>query len=133
MPDSQTPEDASPFEALDVLVVDDEEMVLTVVGQIIEAHGHKVRVAYNSRQALDELKARACDLLVTDIKMPGMDGLELAQQVHTDYPTVRIVLMTGYALEYSRQEADKLGVDGYLKKPFKARELTELLDGVVQN
>jgi CheY-like chemotaxis protein len=132
MPDSNTPDAANQAEALDILVVDDEEMVLTVVGQIIEAHGHHVRTAFDSRQALDELRTRACDLLVTDIKMPGMSGLELAQRVRTEYPEVRIVLMTGYGIEHSRQEATELGVDGYLKKPFKARELTELLDGVVQ-
>jgi YesN/AraC family two-component response regulator len=133
MPDSSIPDAASQIDALDIVVVDDEEMVLTVVGQIIEAHGHRVRTAFNSRQALDEMKTRVCDLLVTDIKMPGMSGLELARRVRTEYPDVRIVLMTGFAIEHSRQEAAKLGVDGYLRKPFKARELTELLDGVVQH
>lgn len=132
MSNSRARDDVYETPVLDVLVVDDEEMVLSVIGRILEAHGHQVRIAKDGREALNAMRATGSDLVISDIRMPGMNGLELAQQIRIRFPATHVVLMTGYSLDKSCQEAAKLNVDGYLHKPFKARELTRVLDRIVQ-
>ena len=108
---------------LDVLVVDDDPLILTVVDLMVRHMGHTVRTAPDGMTALDVMADTPADLIVSDIRMPGMDGLALARTVRKDYPTVPIILMTGYLSEYSSGSASDIGVDGILKKPFKSAEL----------
>lgn len=113
--------------ALDVLVVDDEDSVLSVVEQLTVALGHNARVADSARTALEILEAGACDVVISDIRMPQMDGFELAKRIRASHPDMQIILMTGYALDQTSEMAMKLDVAGFLHKPFKARDLDEVL------
>jgi PAS domain S-box-containing protein len=85
------------LQALDILAVDDDVLVLTNTAAMLEDRGHRVNVAYSAREALDLLKRRSFDLLVTDQGMPGMTGAELIAIAQKDYPDMAIVLATGYA------------------------------------
>lgn len=109
--------------SLDVLVVDDDPLILTVVDLMVRHVGHTVRTASDANAALDVLADAPADIIVSDIRMPGMDGLALARLVRKDYPQIPIILMTGYLSEYSSGSASEIGVDGILKKPFKSTEL----------
>lgn len=111
------------FRTLDVLVVDDDPLILTVVDLMVRHVGHTVRTASDANAALDVLADAPADIIVSDIRMPGMDGLALARLVRKDYPQIPIILMTGYLSEYSSGSASEIGVDGILKKPFKSTEL----------
>lgn len=108
---------------LDVLVVDDDPLILTVVDLMVRHMGHTVRTACDGVAALDVLADAPADIIVSDIRMPGMDGLALARLVRKDYPNIPIILMTGYLSEYSSVGASEIGVDGILKKPFKSTDL----------
>lgn len=108
---------------LDVLVVDDDPLILTVVDLMVRHMGHTVRTAPDATAALDIMADAPADLIVSDIRMPGMDGLALARLVRKDYPNIPIILMTGYLSEYSSGSASEIGVEGILKKPFKSAEL----------
>ena len=117
--------------ALDVLVVDDDPLILTVVDLMVRHAGHTARTACDGYSALDVLADAAADIIVSDIRMPGMDGLELARLIRKDYPQIPIILMTGYLSEYSSGSASEIGVDGILKKPFKSNDLLAAISRAV--
>src|SRR5262245_39690131 len=100
---------------LDILIVDDDPLILTVVDLMVRHAGHRVRTAADGTSALDLLAENPADIIISDIRMPGMDGLALAQMVRKDYPQIPIVLMTGYLSEYSSGSAGQIGVDYILK------------------
>jgi CheY-like chemotaxis protein len=117
---------------LDVLVVDDEAMILSVLSAIIEELGHSVRVAEDGYAALTAMQELASDLIITDLSMPGMNGFELTRQIQALYPQTSMVLMTGHSSEDSYRTAMSLEMTAYLAKPFKASELSAILDSVVE-
>lgn len=119
----RSPKSSLETRSLDVLVVDDDPLILTVVDLMVRHVGHTVRTASDANAALDVLADSPADVIVSDIRMPGMDGLALERLVRKDYPQIPIILMTGYLSEYSSGSASEIGVDGILKKPFKSTEL----------
>ncbi len=114
--------------SIQVLIVDDEklERVLIRKGFDWEANGFEViGEAGSAKEALEFISHRKPDVIITDVNMPYMDGLELSQQVLSQYPQCRIVIVTGYReFEYARK-AVKLGVEDFLLKPISVREVAE--------
>lgn len=117
-------------EHLDILVVDDDCLVLDVVSEIVSASGHHARTAESGPAALDCLAQEPCDLVISDIRMPEMDGFELAERIRDEYPAIHVVLMTGYSSDSTFREAMRLDIDAYLSKPFKAADLNKILDTI---
>ncbi|MBE7549581.1 MAG: response regulator [Anaerolineales bacterium] len=116
-----------------ILVVDDEEGILTVLNRILELlmPGYDISTATNGLTAWQQLQQRSFDLLLTDQYMPGMTGLELAQQVRDKLPELPIVLMSGITDGHIEAEAQKLGLVGFLSKPFSVHQLRELLESIL--
>ncbi|MGF9908792.1 response regulator [Brevibacillus porteri] len=116
-----------------LILVDDEEDVREGVSQEIDWHSHGYEVvakAENGREALELVERLRPDVVVTDIKMPFMNGLQLAESIGREYPAIRIIILTGFdEFEYA-QKAVKLQIDEYVLKPFSASELMEALDKV---
>lgn len=116
-----------------LIVVDDEEDVREGVSQEIDWHSHGYEVvakAENGREALELVERLRPDVVVTDIKMPFMNGLQLAESIGREYPGIRIIILTGFdEFEYA-QKAVKLHIDEYVLKPFSASELIEALHKV---
>lgn len=102
-----------------VLVVDDEDGVRSLVRSILEHAGHEVVEASDAAEALDILRARSAEVLLTDIVMPGTNGLALAAQAHQLHPAMPVIFMSGFA----RQYADELSGSVCLRKPFTANQL----------
>lgn len=119
-----------------VMLVDDEQAVLDTLTQTIQWQPlgvNTILTATDGRQALSEMQENKVDLLITDIKMPQMDGLELLRQVRTLYPSVRCILLTAYGeFEYARQSL-RLGVENYLLKPFRQEELEKTIEKALDN
>ncbi len=107
-----------------ILLVDDEPDIVDVCRRILEAEGYQVKTAPSGNAALEQAKQQPFDLLVTDIKMPGMDGLELVRAVKEIAPYSPCVIMTGFSTMDTALKALKLGVDDYVIKPFAPEELT---------
>jgi len=84
---------------------------------------YEVEVAPDGRAALERLRLGRCDLLITDLKMPGLDGLSLVREVRRLAPEMPIVIITGYSTEEAAIEALNLGVTGYLTKPFRVPKI----------
>jgi excisionase family DNA binding protein len=102
-----------------VLVVDDEQAVRDLVAKTLSMAEYNVRTAADGPTALAELRAGEFDLLITDLKMPGMDGLSVIREARRLSTELPIIIITGYSTEASAIEAINLGVCGYLTKPFR--------------
>lgn len=116
-----------------ILVVDDEEGVLAVLNRVLELlmPGYNISTARNGLAAWQQLQQHSFDLLLTDHHMPGMTGLELAQQVRDCLPELPIVLMSGGDDSDIEAKAQKLGLVGFLAKPFSVHQLRELLESIL--
>jgi DNA-binding NtrC family response regulator len=106
-----------------ILVVDDDPDVQETVSLLLHSHGYDVVTAGSGEEALSRLAERAVDVLVSDIKMPGLTGLEVLERARVLVPGLGVILMTGYATQESAIEALRRGASDYLLKPFKLDEL----------
>jgi len=111
-----------------LLVVDDEEPQRVMLSKILTRAGFDVTTAADGREALTRLGAGSFDLLLTDQRMPALDGLELLQEARRLHPDLPVVLMTAYGSVSRAVEAMKLGAADYLSKPFERDELLVVLE-----
>ncbi len=117
-------------DSINILVVDDESVIREVLEKILKKGGFSVTAVGSGRLALNYLKSYRVDLLVTDIKMPEMSGLELLKEVKLRFPEVAIIVMTAFGDSYAIKDALLLGADEYITKPFKADELSLIIERV---
>jgi DNA-binding NtrC family response regulator len=108
-----------------ILIVDDEEgMALLVRTSLARlSGGHEMETANSGEEALGKMASRSFDLVITDLRMPGMDGLELIERIQACYPGTRLVLMTACGSAEVEATASQLGVQGYLTKPFVKKKM----------
>jgi len=106
-----------------VLVVDDEEFVSEPIVGMLRHLGFQAESVRNGYDALKALKEKAYTFLLTDIKMPGMNGLELIQRTRDQYPQVSTITMTGFYKEYSYVDVVNSGASDFINKPFGIEEL----------
>ncbi|UFS75831.1 response regulator [Tardiphaga sp. 37S4] len=108
-----------------ILIADDEESMRLLVGRAIAMDGHEIVTAEDGAEALEILTERggAFDLLLTDIKMPVMDGIALALAVARDFPELTILLMTGYADQRERATGLNAIVHDVVTKPFSVADI----------
>jgi two-component system response regulator HydG len=109
---------------MNIMVVDDEMIVRESLYHWFKKGGHRVEAASSGREALEMLEKAPFDLLFVDIKMPGMDGIELLENVKAEFPDTAVVIITAYGSIESAVEAMKLGAADYLLKPFKPNQLS---------
>lgn len=108
-----------------ILIVDDEKQLARTLRQmlLLELPGTEIDTAFSGEEALSRLADHQYHLIVADLRMPGLDGLELIKGVRYLDGAVPIVLMTGYGTEGVASEAARLGVDHYVAKPFNVPEM----------
>lgn len=107
-----------------ILIVDDEVDVLDLCKRILETQGYRVKSTHNGYEAIEIANSEEFDLLLTDIKMPGMSGLEIAQMLKESDPGIICVTMTGFSTMDMAINALKLGIDEFILKPFTPKELS---------
>jgi heterodisulfide reductase subunit A2 len=110
-----------------VLVVDDELIVRDSIKEWLEDEGFSVNMAASGPEALDILSKQTYQLMLTDIKMPGMGGVELLEKAKADFPDLCVVMMTAYATVETAVEAMKIGASDYLLKPFDPDNLIQMV------
>lgn len=113
------------------MLVDDEGIVLKRLRRILEKQGYLVSSYTHSAGALKCMEDTAYDLVVTDMKMPGMDGLELMIAIKTRFPAIDVILMTGYASIDNAIEATREGAFHYLQKPFTPQEFLDVVENAL--
>ena len=123
-----TPPDIT-FEKSDfrILLVDDEETMLNLMNDVLVDAGYPCENASNGEAAMTILNQQRIDLVVSDMRMPGMSGVELTSAISETKPEIRTILITGYTDYDSLTEAMKLRAFGFLRKPFSNHELLELV------
>jgi two-component system, NtrC family, response regulator PilR len=106
-----------------ILIVDDEQSYRQLLSLVFEGDGHTIRTASNGREALELLKSDPADVVISDVRMPDMDGIEMLSSVRESQPDLGVVLMTAFASVETAREAFKLGADDFIQKPFDVEEL----------
>src|SRR5262245_58384712 len=106
-----------------ILIVDDEENVREILMRKLASEGHQCLAAHDGEEALSVLEHNECDLIITDLKMPGMGGMALLGKAKELYPTTEIIVMTGYGTIESAVEAMRKGAYDYLLKPIRTSEI----------
>jgi two-component system response regulator PilR (NtrC family) len=106
-----------------LLIVDDEQSYRQLLSLVFEGEGHKIRVAENGRQALQLMHLETADLIISDVRMPDTNGIDLLRAAREMAPDVGVVLMTAFASLETAREAFKLGADDFIQKPFDVEEL----------
>jgi excisionase family DNA binding protein len=102
-----------------VLIVDDEQAVRDLLAKTLRTADYEVDTAPDGPTAIEYLDAQGYDLLITDLRMPGMDGLSVIREGRRRFAGLPVIVITGYSSEASAIEAINLGVSGYLTKPFR--------------
>lgn len=106
-----------------ILIVDDEQSYRQLLTLVFESDGHSIRTASNGREAVDLVLEEAPDVIVSDVRMPDMDGIEMLRAVRESHSDLGVVFMTAHASVESAREAFKLGADDFVTKPFDVEEL----------
>ena len=112
---------------LKVLLVDDEKEFVESLSERLELRNVESKVAYDGEQALEALKTGEPDVMVLDLRMPGIDGIEVLRTVKKNHPDVAIVILTGHGTDKDEKEALRLGASAYLKKPVDVDQLVGTL------
>jgi len=111
-----------------ILVIDDQEPIRRIVRRALEHNGHEVYDASDGEIGMEILESQSFDLVVTDIFMPGQDGIVTLRQIRKRFPALKVIVISGgdsSGLMDLRQDAELLGAVSTLQKPFNAREIMD--------
>jgi CheY-like chemotaxis protein len=111
-----------------ILIVDDEPLLRDVLTQILTREGFQVEAAVDGDEALEKMAREKFPLVVSDIQMPRMNGLELLKTVKKDYPGTAVIMMTAYGDSFAVKDCLLLGADEYITKPFKSFEINLVVE-----
>ena len=117
-----------------ILVIDDDQAMRSTIRKILEREGHEVREASDGEAGLRVHRDRPADVVVTDVIMPGKEGIETVLELREDYPDVRILVISGggtVLAESTLSDAEALGADASLSKPFTVDQLRNAVNALL--
>jgi len=115
-----------------ILIVDDEQSYRQLLTHIFELDGHSVRTARNGREGLEALDAEAADVVISDVRMPDMTGIEMLRAIRETQSDLGLILMTAFSSVEDAREAFKLGAEDFIQKPFDVEELKLIVRKVLE-
>ena len=110
-----------------ILILDDEPIVSKRLQPSLEKKGYEVETFTESMKALQRLRERDFDIVITDLKMEGVDGMQILAEVKKRSPRTEVIVITGFATMQTAKESFQQGVLDFLAKPFKLGEITEVI------
>lgn len=113
---------------LDICIIDDEIVVCKRLQQYLSKEGHTIETFVDSRSAIDRIEGKRFDIVVTDIRMDNIDGMEVLDRVVKKKEGTRVILITGYATIEIAREAQAKGAFDFISKPFRPQDLKEVID-----
>ena len=116
-----------PYRLKKILVVDDDDELRNMLLEVLSSLDYFPIGVEDGEQAINQLKIQDFDLVISDIRMPNMDGLTLLKNIKQTSPTLPVVMITGYPTSCPVQKAMQEGADGYLAKPFRIEKIDELM------
>jgi len=111
-----------------VLIIDDEKRFLQTTRKLLEKQGYTVYTATDGLSGITRLRVKRIDVVILDVKMPGMDGVEVLRKIKADFPLVEVVMLTGHSTVESAIEGLQLGAFDYLTKPCDIPVLIQKID-----
>lgn len=114
--------------SVSILIVDDEEMMRNLLKKILAREGYQISTAEDGVAALEAVRKQSYDLIISDMKMPRMNGFDLLKAVKKDFPQTGVIIMTAYGDTYTVKDALLLGADEYITKPFKSYEISLIVE-----
>ncbi len=108
-----------------ILVVDDEAMICDLLNRSLTIEGFTVETAGNGLLGLEKCASNGFDLVISDILMPEMDGITMMEKIKDAQPNLPIILITGYAKQYTARKATEAGASDFLTKPFRNAEIMQ--------
>lgn len=116
-----------------LLIVDDEETLTFSLYQsfILSKKDYEVATASSGEEALEKMRENPFDLVITDIFMGGMSGIDLLKFVKEQYPQTEVIVMTAYGSNAKKDEVEDLGARHYVEKPFEMKNLREMVFGIL--
>ncbi|MFO8058324.1 MAG: response regulator [bacterium] len=108
-----------------VLLVDDEEEFVKALAERLKMRDLQSDLVYDGEQALDFVEKKEPDVMVLDLRMPGIDGIEVLKQVKKAYPGIQVIILTGHGTEKDEERARSLGAFDYLEKPVNIETLVD--------
>lgn len=115
-----------------ILFVDDEESQRDVMKRVLTKMGYSVTTAASAEEAILILDAESFPLIITDLSMPGMDGTMLCGHIRQKAPLTVVYALSGYIESYEASNLEKIGFDGYLRKPATSKMLKEAVEGAFE-
>jgi DNA-binding NtrC family response regulator len=115
-----------------ILVVDDEPIVCESCKRILGEEGYEVDIALSGQEAFEKMKRDTYDVVLTDLKMPGIDGMEVLRTHRKDYPETMVIMITGFSTVETAVEAMKLGAYDYIPKPFTPDEVSLVVKKAIE-
>jgi CheY-like chemotaxis protein len=119
-----------------VIVIDDQEPIRRMVRRALEQAGHEVFAASDGEEGVQLLARHSADVVISDIFMPGQDGIETLRQIRKQFPAVKVIVISGgdsTGMLDLRHDAELLGAVKSVSKPFNAREIVDAVSGVVKS
>src|SRR5664279_911091 len=114
-----------------ILIADDQEIARLTLSDILRLEGHYVRMVDCGETALAALSEEPFDIVILDLKMPGIGGMPVLRKVSEDYPEIRVILMTAYGTIETAIEALRRRVHDYLQKPFSPDDILRSVDRAI--
>ena len=114
-----------------ILIVDDEKNIRFTLAHALERSGYEIAAAVNGEDALKQMEAAEYDLLLLDLRMPGMDGMDVLKETARRFPATRVVIVTAHGTVENAVEAVKLGAVDFIQKPFSPTEIRDLVGQVL--
>jgi len=115
-----------------ILVVDDELIVCESCKRILEEEDYEVEMALGGREALEKMRANSFDVVITDLKMPEIDGMEILKILRAEYPDTIVIMITGFSTVETAVEAMKIGAFDYIPKPFTPDEVSIVVKKAIE-
>src|SRR5437868_419093 len=114
-----------------ILLIEDDAGIVVTLRRLLGEEGHRVEIETRGDTGLERARTNPFDVVITDMKLPGLNGLEVVRQLHSARPRLPIILITAHGTTETAIEATKSGAYDYLLKPFEMTELLELVDTAV--
>lgn len=121
------------MDQIKILFVDDEEELITTLSQRMSMRNFGTNIALDGEQALKVVEDEIPDVVVLDLKMPGIDGMEVLKRMRKHYPGIQVIILTGHGTDKDEAEAKKLGAFAYLTKPVDIERLVSTIKAAYFN
>ncbi len=115
-----------------ILLIDDDEWIRDSLNLFFESEGCHITVLETAEEGMEELKEQTYDIIITDYRLPGMDGLEFLKRIKESSPETMKILITAYGSKEVVSEAYRIGVQDFIEKPFTTNTIEESLSRLIQ-